>query len=410
MGMLFRTHLKLAKASIRENRTRSFLTCLGIAIGVGSIILILSLTGSVKRLISDQVKNMGADLIVVRPSTSSDQVKSIIDELTASNAYQKSNLKLSDVSEIAGIENVVAVAPVATAINRVTAGENELESVPILGTNDDFVQIQPLALRYGAFLDDANENKIAVVGHTLSLQLFNTTNPVGKTLNVMGERFIVMGVLTEIEDDSINFNNIDFDNALVLNAKDLEQITGSIQIQQINIKAANTDSLPTVAENIRNTLTEKKMGDKNFSVAYGDDITHPAGSMFTIVSGILALVAGISLVVGGIGVMNIMLVSVAERTHEIGIRKAVGASSKNILIQFLFEALILSILGGFLGLILGYILAFFVSIITPFAPYISWQILAATFGTSTLVGIIFGAYPAIKAASRNPIESLKHYR
>ena len=247
MGMLFRTHLKLAKASIRENRTRSFLTCLGIAIGVGSIILILSLTGSVKRLISDQVKNMGADLIVVRPSTSSDQVKSIIDELTASNAYQKSNLKLSDVSEIAGIENVVAVAPVATAINRVTAGENELESVPILGTNDDFVQIQPLALRYGAFLDDANENKIAVVGHTLSLQLFNTTNPVGKTLNVMGERFIVMGVLTEIEDDSINFNNIDFDNALVLNAKDLEQIAGSIQIQQINIKAANTDSLPTVA-------------------------------------------------------------------------------------------------------------------------------------------------------------------
>ena len=152
------------------------------------------------------------------------------------------------------------------------------------------------------------------------------------------------------------------------------------------------------------------MGGKNFSVAYGDDITHPAGSMFTIVSGILALVAGISLVVGGIGVMNIMLVSVAERTHEIGIRKAVGASSKNILIQFLFEALILSILGGFLGLILGYILAFFVSIITPFAPYISWQILAATFGTSTLVGIIFGAYPAIKAASRNPIESLKHYR
>ena len=124
----------------------------------------------------------------------------------------------------------------------------------------------------------------------------------------------------------------------------------------------------------------------------------------------LAVVAGISLVVGGIGVMNIMLVSVAERTHEIGIRKAVGASSHNILMQFMLEALILSILGGFLGIILGYIFAFLVSIITPFTPYISLEILLITFGTSIIVGIIFGTYPALKAASKNPIESLKHYR
>lgn len=410
MALLFRTHFKLAKASIRENRTRSFLTCLGIAIGVASIILILSLMGSVTRLISDQIKGMGADIVVVRPSVKKDQVTNIINELAASNAFQKSNLRLDDVKVISEIENVSAVAPVATAINRVSAGENELESVSILGTNDDFIQIQPLALRYGAFLDDANENKIAVVGHTLSLQLFNTTNPVGKTLNVMGERFIVMGVLTEVEDDAINFNNIDFDNVLILNARDLEQISGSIQIQQINVKAANTDSLGTVADTIKTKVAESKMGDTNFSVAYGDDITHPANTMFDIVSGMLTLVAGISLVVGGIGVMNIMLVSVAERTHEIGIRKAVGASSKNILIQFLFEALILSLLGGILGMILGYVLAFFVSIVTPFAPYISWQIVSLTFGTSMAVGIIFGAYPAIKAAGKNPIESLKHYR
>ena len=132
--------------------------------------------------------------------------------------------------------------------------------------------------------------------------------------------------------------------------------------------------------------------------------------IFVIVSGMLALVAAISLVVGGIGVMNIMLVSVAERTHEIGIRKAVGASSRNILMQFLFEALILSVLGGILGLLLGYLLAFLLSIITPFAPFISWEIIAITFLTTLTVGIVFGIYPAIKAASKNPIESLKHYR
>ena len=124
----------------------------------------------------------------------------------------------------------------------------------------------------------------------------------------------------------------------------------------------------------------------------------------------LAIVAGVSLVVGGIGVMNIMLVSVAERTHEIGIRKAVGASSQNILMQFMLESLILSILGGFLGIVLGYVFAFLVSIITPFTPYISWEILLITLLTSIIVGIIFGTYPAIKAAAKNPIDSLKHYR
>ncbi len=409
MSLLIKTHFKLARISIKENRTRSFLTCLGIAIGVASIILILSLMGSISRLISNQVKNIGADLIVVRPASNKDAMTGIIEELTASNSYQKSNLTTGDIATIKEIENVSAAAPIALSTHSVSTEKNNIESVTVLGTNADFNQIQPLALRYGTFIDNENLNKIAVVGHTLSLQLFNTTNPVGKTLNVMGERFIVMGVLSEVE-ESINFNNVDFDNALILNIKNIEELSGADQIQQINVKAANTDSLADVSSAIRDKLKEKKQGDTNFTVAYGDDITHPAGSLFTIVSGMLTLVATISLVVGGIGIMNIMLVSVAERTHEIGIRKAVGASGQNILLQFLFEALILSLLGGFMGLILGYILAFFVSIVTPFAPYISWQILLVTFGTALLVGVIFGIYPALKAASKNPIESLKHYR
>jgi ABC-type antimicrobial peptide transport system permease subunit len=195
-----------------------------------------------------------------------------------------------------------------------------------------------------------------------------------------------------------------------MNIEDLDRITGSTQIQQINIKASNTDSLTQVSADIEKALKDNKLGDENFSVTYGDQITHPASSLFTVVSGMLTLVAAISLIVGGIGVMNIMLVSVAERTHEIGIRKAVGASGRNILMQFLFEALILSVLGGIFGLVLGYVVAFFISIITPFAPYISLNILFLTFFTTLAIGIIFGIYPAIKAASKNPIDSLKHYR
>ena len=220
---------------------------------------------------------------------------------------------------------------------------------------------------------------------------------------------MIVGVLDEI-DKSINFDNIDFDNALIMNIKSLDKITGSTQIQQINIKAENTDSLAKVSGEIKDALVKQKHGDDNFTVAYGNDITHPASSLFTIISGMLTIVAAISLIVGGIGVMNIMLVSVAERTHEIGIRKAVGASSRNILVQFLFEALILSILGGIFGIVLGYVLAFLLSVITPFAPHISLDIIIVTFLTTFAVGIVFGIYPAIKAASKNPIESLKHYR
>lgn len=409
MASLLRTHLRLARTSIRENRTRSFLTCLGIAIGIASIILILSLTGSISNLIAGEVKDIGSDLVVVRPTTTKDNITSIVEELTSANSFQKSNLTLSDATAIKDLDNVSAVAPIAITTNTVTDEDNTISSTTILGTTPDFNLIDPLTLRFGSFLTDKNKDNSVVVGHTLSLHLFNTSNPVGRTLVFRGQRFIVIGVLEEV-DASVNFNNVDYNNALIMDVDVLNSLLGNLQIQQINVKVSATSALATVADNIKQTLLAKNSGDSNFSVAYGDAITHPASNLLSIISGMLSLVAGISLVVGGIGVMNIMLVSVAERTHEIGIRKAVGASSENILMQFMFEALILSVLGGLLGIILGYILAFFVAIVTPFTPYISWEILAVTLLTSLVVGIIFGTYPALKAASKNPIESLKHYR
>lgn len=410
MALLMRTHYRLARTAIRENRTRSFLTCLGIAIGVASIILILSLMGSISNLIKEQTKEIGADLIVVRPSSTKDTVSSIVEELTAARSFQQSSLAVGDVDAIKGVSGVTAAAPIAISTNTVSSDKNTFDSVSVLGTNSDYARIEPLALRYGSFLTDTDDSKSVVLGHTLSLALFNTINStVGKTVNILGEKFMVVGVLDEVN-NSINFDNVDYDNALIMNINSLNDLTGSTQIQQINVKAENTDSLATVSNNITAALEAEKQGDKNFSVTYGDDISHPASNLFTIVSGMLAIVAGISLVVGGIGVMNIMLVSVAERTHEIGIRKAVGASSRNILMQFLFEALILSILGSIFGLVLGYILAFLLSVITPFAPFISWEIVATTLLTALTIGIIFGIYPALKAATKNPIDSLKHYR
>lgn len=409
MAMLFRTHLRLALTSIKENRTRSFLTCLGITIGIASIIMILSLTGSVSKLISDEITDIGADLIVVRPSTTKDSITTIIEELTTSNSFQKSNLEISDIDAIKEIDSVTAAAPIAITHSTLSDEENTIPSAMVIGTNVDFNTIEPQTFRYGGFINDKNRENSVVIGPSLSLHLYNTTNPVGRTLNFHGQRFIVVGVM-ENNDASINFDNIDFDSALIMDIKVLEKLVGSLQVQQINVKVATTSDLDETSKKIKNTLVDKKSGDTNFTVAYGDNISHPASSLLNIISGMLSLVAGISLVVGGIGVMNIMLVSVAERAHEIGIRKAVGASSTNILMQFMFEALILSILGGILGIILGYVLAIFASSVTPFAPYVSWQIIAITFLTALVVGVIFGIYPALKAASKNPIDSLKHYR
>ena len=409
MAVLLRTHLRLARTSIKENRTRSFLTCLGIAIGIASIVLILSLTGSISSLIQNEVADIGQDLIVVRPATTKDSMTSIVEELTSTNSFEKSNLALSDAKTISEIEGVSAVAPVAVASNTITYEDNAVASATILGTTPDFNSIEPLALKFGTFLNDRNQSNSVVIGHMLSLLIFNTSNPVGKTLEIRGERFIVVGVLDEI-DKPINFDNVDFNNTLIMNIDALDYIVGSLQIQQINVRAANTSSLDQITNDIKSALVNSKKGDTNFTVAYGNAITHPASNLLNIISGMLALVAGISLIVGGVGVMNIMLVSVSERTHEIGVRKAVGASSYNILMQFMLEALILSILGGFLGIILGYLLAFILSIFSPFAPYISVQIIAITLLTTIIVGIIFGIYPAVKAAAKSPIESLKHYR
>lgn len=409
MASLFTTHLRLARTSIKSHRTRSFLTCLGIAIGIASIILILSLTGSISRLISNEVEGIGPDLIVVRPTATKDGLASVIEELTSSNSFERSNLAVSDVEIIKNIDQITAVAPISLSVTTVSDADNTVASANILGTTPDFFKIENLAFRYGVGLTEKNKSNSIVVGHMLSLQLFNTSNPVGRTLEFRGKRFIVIGILEETT-DIVNLNNIDYDNTIIMDINSLEETIGSLQIQQINVKAESTGVLATVSDEIRSNLIEAHSGDTNLTVAYGEAVTHPASTLLNIISAALALVAGISLVVGGIGVMNIMLVSVSERTHEIGIRKAVGASSRNILMQFMLESMILSALGGIFGIVLGYIIALLLSGFTPFFPYISGSIILIVFIITIAVGLIFGIYPAIKAAAKDPIESLKHYR
>lgn len=409
MALLLNTHFHLAVDSLRQNRGRTFLSALGIAIGVASIVLILSLTGGIDRLISTNSNKEYANLILVRPSTTKSVTDNIIDELTSNNQYIKSNLTLEDVETISKIKEVSAVSPLAISNTAITVNDRAHQGVSVVATNADLEKILGLHIKNGQFLDYSLRENVAVIGYDIATQMFGGTEAITKTFNYNGQQFMVVGVLDKVE-DPINFNGVDLDNSILINIKYASTFESSIQIQQINVRTNTTDDVTKAVESIKANLTKAKNGDQSFELITGDTNLHPAGSLLSIISSMLTLVASISLIVGGVGIMNIMLVSVSERTREIGIRKAVGASASNILLQFLFESIILSILGALMGFVLGYIFAFLISLITPFAPHISWEILGITGAVSIIVGVIFGIYPAIKAASKDPITSLKFYR
>ena len=410
MGLLLRTHLSIALDSLHRNRARTFLSALGIAIGVASIVLIMSLTGGIGSLISASSDKNNANLILVRPSTGKELAENLIDELTANNQYAKSSLTLDDTTSIAKLGNIEAVSPIASNISAVTIGDKSYQSINVVATNADLIKTAKLALKNGQFFEESGtHNNAAVIGHDLATKLFGTTDILARTFQYGDQKFIIVGVLGKT-DSPINYNGVDFDNSILIDINFASSFESSIQIQQINVRTTTTDSTESVAEEIKTKLTNSKKGDTTFQVLTGSSNFQPAGSLLSIISSMLTLVASISLIVGGVGIMNIMLVSVSERTREIGIRKAVGASSGNILLQFLFESIILSFIGGIMGIALGYATAFAISLITPFAPHISWSILGITCLTSLIVGVIFGVYPAAKAATKDPITSLKVYR
>ena len=220
---------------------------------------------------------------------------------------------------------------------------------------------------------------------------------------------MIIGIL-EKQSSIVNFSNIDFDNTIILNYDEVKNIMGSSpQIQQINIKFNTINNSDIVQHNIEEVMRNSHKGEIDYEILIGKNITHSSSDLISMGSAILALVASISLIVGGIGIMNIMLVNVSERTREIGIRKALGANNNQILLQFLIESLIISSVGGFFGYLLGYSFSFTVSIFLPVLPVISWQIMALAAGLSIIIGIIFGMYPAIRAARKDPIESLRYY-
>ena len=405
---VLKTNIENAIESLHANRLRTFLTMLGVMIGIASVVVIFSLSGGVGSMISNQIVAEGGALAVVRPKELTANDKNVITSLATSKSFTQSSITNEDLGMISKIKEVSAVAPLANFSAKVR-GDGEEKYANLLATSPNLDQTVSLKVHEGQFIADSANANTVVLGNQMAIDLFGTTQAVGKEIAMKGEKFIVIGVLAH-QSSSINFSNVDFNNTAIIPYETAKRIIGdNLQIQQVNIHAKSINSLGVIQKQIESELLKKHNSERDFEVLTGKNISHPSDKFIELSTLILAIVASVSLVVGGIGIMNIMLVNVSERTREIGIRKALGANNRHILFQFLTESMIISLGGGLFGYLIGYAFSFGVSMFLPFSPIISWQIALLVCGLSTVVGVIFGLYPAFRAARKDPIVSLRQY-
>lgn len=408
MRMLFVDHLRNARQSLRANRLRTVLTVTGVSIGIASITIILSLSAGVVNIIRGQVESLGDNIALVRPGVPQKKFNDLSNP-AQQQAFSTSTITEQDVTDIKQLPGIVAAAPLMQINGTVGAKDGSAKVSTVVASTSDLPETVNLPIRDGQFFDEETDTNTAVIGTQLSVDVFGTEQAIGKTLKIRGQTFRVIGILKRLN-NPINFTTIDFDRAVIIPLEAGQAFhNGTAQIQQINVRAETAARLPSLVTAMNQTLTTNHSGEKDFSITSGEQVAVPTSQFFVGITTVMTVIAAISLIVGGIGIMNIMLVGVAERTREIGLRKAVGASNSNIIGQFLTESLLMSLVGGVIGYVGGYLVAFIISSFLTFDPAFTWPILIIAFGVALLVGGVFGLYPALRAARKDPIESLRHY-
>jgi ABC-type antimicrobial peptide transport system permease subunit len=378
----------------------------GITIGVASITTILALSAGANKIVSTQVDALGGNIAVVRPGAPTNDAFS---QLAGDHQFAASTLTDIDVASIKDIEHVSAVAPLMVIGGAVSGNSDAPANTPIVATTPELQAVSNIQIADGQFLDPNLVASTAVIGPQLSVNLFGTEHSIGQTIRVKGEPFTIIGVMKRTN-TPINYNNVDFDNAVLINLESGRALNqGSSHLQQINVQSDSVTNLTGVITTINKTLLRNHLNEVDFAVLSGTQVAQPTSRIFSAIAGVSVAIAAISLLVGGVGIMNIMLVSVAERTREIGIRKALGASNRDVVAQFLIESLVLSIGGGIAGYVLGYLAAFGISTFLTFDPILNWEIAGMAVGISLVIGTLFGIYPAVRAARRDPISALRQY-
>ncbi len=401
--------IDLVKESLRSlgvNKLRSGLTILGIIIGIASIVSMISIGQGAKEQIAKNVESLGTNILNVFPG--------IIQPgrgLVSGGRGSAQSLTMKDVEEIRKLKGVVSVSPEISRRFQVVAPTGNNINTLILGVSLDYQNVRNVKVSDGVFISDddvRNFTRVAVLGPTIAKDLFEDINPIGQKIRINKITFKVIGVL----EPKGTSGPINPDEYVLIPLTSMQKfLTGSEYLSQIAIQVENKDLIEPLKEEITDLLIKVHRVEPNnpdFSVVANQDFLQAFTSILNTFTIFLASIAGISLIVGGIGIMNMMLTIVTERIKEIGLRKAIGAKNREILWQFLLESIFLTLIGGFLGIILGYLISISISKFANIATQVSLFSIILAFSFSATVGLIFGYWPAKRASKLNPIEALRY--
>ena len=402
---MYKESFLMAWASLIANKLRSLLTMLGIIIGVAAVIALVSIGNGVKQDIENSISSLGSNLLVVLPGAPRTP------GARPSQGSMKS-LKISDYEAIAKLEGVKAASPMTNG-SYVVIYQNKNWTTSVAGVNANFQDVNNWTMTSGRFFSDKNvqnRERVAVVGQTVVKNLFADEDPVGKEIRVKNIPFRVIGVLKSKGNGTMG--NDQDDTVLIPYTTSMERVEGIDYLRRVYVVAKDDGGIDRLQADIENLLRVRhNIKDTNlddFNIQNMKSIMETVAQTTGTFTLFLGAVAAISLVVGGIGIMNIMLVSVTERTREIGVRKALGATYSVIVTQFLIEAVVISLMGGFIGIAFGIGASKVIGMVSGMSTVVSVPTIIMSFAFSMAIGLIFGIYPARKAAKLNPIDAL-HY-
>ncbi len=381
---------------------------LGIIIGVSCVITVVSLGEGLKQQVVGQVHNLGSDVLTVRSGKLVSQ-NSTRQSLNLLAFLSTSTLSEQDVASVAKLPSVSAATAVDFVTNSAGSGGQQIDNVSVLGTGPELNDMLHPKMDVGAFFTkDNTADNVAVIGSGVATQLFSGANPIGHTVSVLGQDFIIRGELAPSASGLISIQQADLNETIFLPigpAKNL--VVGRTNILQILVKTTPGTNPDAAVAAVRQRLLQNRGGTEDFSVLKQQQLLDLSSGVVNTASSFITGLAAVALLVGGIGIMDIMLVSVSERTREIGIRKAIGATNRQILSQFLIEGLVLSIGGGFIGIFVSLIIFGLLRLYTGLHPVITPLVMILAVLVSIAVGIIFSGAPALKAARKNPIDALR---